>query len=94
MSAIKIGYRAEPWVTETMWRLSEPLADVWPESRNILVQVRPNGHRSILRGAAYQRADGEWSAVPRGSWVRCFSPLTARDRALVEREISEGTCDV
>lgn len=85
-----IGTRATVYGTvETMYRLSAPLADCYPDWRNVFVQLRDNGERHIMRGQGYETEQaGIWSAVPRGSWIACFQPLTARDLAMAEAEIA------
>ena len=88
--ATKLGARTKPdGTTETVYRLSAPLLDCWPEWRNVVVQARPSGERTISRAWAYESADGAWRATPGGgSWVACFSPLSERDNAFAEREIA------
>ncbi len=84
-----IGTRSTSYgATETMYRLSVPLADCAPDWRNVFVQLRDNGDRHIHRAHGYVSNDGNWYSIPRGSWIACFQPLTARDLALVESEIA------
>lgn len=88
-----IGTRACVYgAIETMYRLSAPLADCYPAWRNVFVQLRDNGERSIMRARAYETAEaGIWAPIPgqQGpSWIACYQPLTARDLAMVESEIA------
>lgn len=87
-----IGTRATVYGTfDTMYRLSAPLADCFPDWRNVFVQLRDNGERAIMRGRAYETEHaGVWAPVPQqqGSWIACFQPLSARDLAMAEAEIS------
>lgn len=85
-----IGMRATVYGTvETMFRLSVPLADCYPDWRNVFVQLRDNGERFIHRGWGYQTCEGDWLAVlPGCTWLACCSPLSARDLAMAEAEIA------
>ena len=89
MNATIIGTQNNPNSSglDIAYRLSVPLQDCYPDWRNVMVRVRPNGERQILRCKGYQKADGSWSSIPGRDWIACFSPLTAHDLELVEREI-------
>ena len=73
---------------QSLYRLSAPLLDVYPESRNVVVIECVNGDRIILRGKAYKSTSGKWRPIPTsGSWIRCYSSLSARDLAFAQTEI-------
>lgn len=84
--ATELGRRPY-WTGEiVMYRLTEPLPDRLPERRNVVIVTEPGREPHAMGAAAYERADSSWAPVPRGSWVQCFAPLTAAERALVTRE--------
>jgi hypothetical protein len=88
-----IGTRATVFGTfDTMYRLSAPLADCYPDWRNVFVQLRDNGERAIMRARAYETEHaGVWAPVPPqqgSSWIACFQPLSARDLAMADAEIA------
>lgn len=86
-----IGVRPIVWGDgyETMYRLSKPLADCAPDWRTVFVRNEAGaGRQTVMRGRAYERSDGSWAPVPTGSWIACFSPLSARDLATCNAEIA------
>jgi hypothetical protein len=88
MAAEIIGSRVRNGMMQTLVRLSRPLADQAPDWRTVILLRDPDGRQTMLLGAAYE-TNGKWVPVPKPhSWIAGFTPLTPRDQAMVEDEMS------
>jgi hypothetical protein len=78
ISAVKLGEQETFTGHQVMYRLAEPLPDVGPDRRNIVVVTPHEGAPWITLARAYETAiDGVWKPVPKqqGSWIAHFGTL-------------------